>query len=105
MTNAEKIRSMTDEELAAFLAEHPVVSEFDASKSLHMDWLLWLSLDSDVPEKNVGKWIRHNVMSDEWYKLECSSCHKEFEIMDGDLDDYYLNYCPVCGSKNKFLEE
>ena len=45
MTNAEKIRNMTDEELAAFLADRPVVSEFDASKTLHMDWLLWLSLE------------------------------------------------------------
>lgn len=45
VTRADQIRAMTDEQLAAFLADHPVVSEFDASKSLHMDWLLWLSLE------------------------------------------------------------
>lgn len=52
-----------------------------------------------------GEWIRQNVMSDEWYKLECSNCHKEFEIMEGDLDDYVLNYCPNCGAKNVFKED
>ncbi len=31
--------------------------------------------------------------------------NKEFEIMEGDIDDYVLNYCPNCGSKNEFKEE
>lgn len=52
-----------------------------------------------------GKWIRHDVMSDSWFKLECSCCHREYEIMEGDLDYYVLNYCPNCGAKNVFQEE
>lgn len=55
-------------------------------------------------EKRCGRWIRHDVMSEEWFKLECSCCHREFEIMEGDLDDYVLNYCPNCGAKNEFKE-
>lgn len=52
-----------------------------------------------------GEWIIHNVMSNDWFKLECQCCHKEFEVMGVDLDDYVLNYCPNCGSKNEFKEE
>lgn len=52
-----------------------------------------------------GEWIIRNVMSNDWFKLECPCCHKEFEAMVGDLDDYVLNYCPNCGSKNEFKEE
>ena len=46
-----------------------------------------------------GNWIRRDVMSDTWFKLECSCCHREYEIMEGDLAYYVLNYCPNCGAK------
>ena len=41
-TNADRIRAMTDEELAAWLADHPVVSEYDENNPQHKAWLDWL---------------------------------------------------------------
>jgi len=41
-TNADRIRSMSDEELAAWLADHPVVSMYDSSNPQHKAWLDWL---------------------------------------------------------------
>jgi len=55
--------------------------------------------------RGVGRWVRINVMSDEWFKLKCSCCQKEFEIMEGELEDYILNYCPNCGAKMEVSED
>lgn len=41
-TNADKIRAMSDEELAEWLADHPVVSMYDGSNPQHKAWLDWL---------------------------------------------------------------
>lgn len=41
-TNGDRIRSMSDEELAAWLAGHPVVSMYDGSNPQHKAWLDWL---------------------------------------------------------------
>lgn len=41
-THADKLRAMSDEELAAWLADHPVVSMYDGSNPQHKAWLDWL---------------------------------------------------------------
>ena len=41
-TNADRIRAMSDEELAGWLADHPVVSEYDENNPQHKGWLDWL---------------------------------------------------------------
>ena len=41
-TNADRIRAMSDEELAGWLADHPVVSEYDKNNPQHKAWLDWL---------------------------------------------------------------
>lgn len=42
ITHRDELRQKSDEELAAFLADHPVVSEFDAANPQHVAWLNWL---------------------------------------------------------------
>ncbi len=42
ITNADRIRAMSDEELAGWLADHPVVSEYDENNPQHKGWLDWL---------------------------------------------------------------
>lgn len=46
MTNADRVRAMTDEELAAWLADHPVVSEYDENNPQHKAWLDWLKQEA-----------------------------------------------------------
>lgn len=50
MTNADRIRSMSDEELAAWLAGHPVVSMYDGSNPQHKAWLDWLKQEASEKE-------------------------------------------------------
>ena len=42
MTEREKLHEMTDEELAAWLADHPKVTVFNPKNQLHADWLKFL---------------------------------------------------------------
>jgi len=49
MTNEQNLKSMATEELAAYLADHPVVSEFDPNNRNHMEWFYWLKRETDVP--------------------------------------------------------
>lgn len=42
VTHRDELRKMSDEELAAFLADHPVMTAFDAANPYHVDWLNWL---------------------------------------------------------------
>lgn len=48
MTNADRIRSMSDEELADWLADHPLVSEYDENNPQHKAWLDWLKQASEA---------------------------------------------------------
>ena len=41
-SNADKIRCITDEELAEWLVDHPVVSKYDENNPQHKAWLDWL---------------------------------------------------------------
>jgi hypothetical protein len=45
-TNADRIRAMTDEELAAWLSEHPLVSKYDENNPKHKAWLGWLKQEA-----------------------------------------------------------
>ena len=45
-TNADRIRAMTDEELAEWLADHPVVSKYDENNPQHKAWLDWLKQEA-----------------------------------------------------------
>lgn len=45
-TNADRIRSMTDEQLAAWIAEHPVVAAYDNNNQQHRRWLDWLKQEA-----------------------------------------------------------
>ena len=47
ITNADKIRAMSDEDLAEWLADHPVVSMYDGSNPQHKAWLDWLKQEVD----------------------------------------------------------
>lgn len=41
-THRDELRAMTDEELAAWIADQPVVSTFDPKNERHVAWLNWL---------------------------------------------------------------
>ena len=41
-TNYDRLVSKTPEEMAAFLADHPVVSTFSPDNPHHKEWLDWL---------------------------------------------------------------
>lgn len=73
-TNAERIRSMTDEELATWIHnittyldgddDEPMVSIYnlDSGKDEELydsygDIIEWLRKEADIPESNAGKWI------------------------------------------------
>ena len=45
-TKADRLRAMSDEELAAWLADHPVVSMYDGSNPQHKAWLEWLKQEA-----------------------------------------------------------
>lgn len=45
-TNADRIRAMSDEELAAWIAEHPVVAAYDNNNQQHKRWLEWLKQEA-----------------------------------------------------------
>ena len=42
MTNADRIRAMTDRELAVFMAANQGVTPFDGNDQLFNNWLDWL---------------------------------------------------------------
>ena len=72
-TNAERIRSMSDEELATWIHnittyldgdDEPIVSIYnlDSGKDEELydsygDIIEWLRKEADIPESNAGKWI------------------------------------------------
>lgn len=47
ITKADCIRAMSDEELAGWLADHPVVSEYDENNPQHKAWLDWLKQEAE----------------------------------------------------------
>lgn len=47
MKNGDVIRAMSDEELAGWLADHPVVSEYDENNPQHKAWLDWLKQEAE----------------------------------------------------------
>lgn len=44
-TERERINNMTDEEFAAWIADHPKVTKFDPLNPLHVEWLNFLRKD------------------------------------------------------------
>ena len=42
LTHRDELRQKSDEELAAFLADHPCVSKYDPKNPQHVAWLKWL---------------------------------------------------------------
>lgn len=42
MTERERLNNMTDEEIAAWIADHPKVTKFDTNNQLHAEWLQFL---------------------------------------------------------------
>ena len=82
MTNADKIRSMTDEELARFL-------EFSESYLPNgVSWEEYLKSYAEDDEQNCGRWVE----TDYPCLWECSKCKGWVGVK--------FNYCPNCGSKN-----
>lgn len=53
-TNADRIRAMTDEELAVFLAANQGVTAFDGSGKLYERWLDWLKQEAQAGERGDG---------------------------------------------------
>jgi len=47
-TNFDRIRAMSVEELAAWIAEHPVVVAYDENNPQHKAWLEWLEKEADA---------------------------------------------------------
>ena len=48
ITNVDRIRAMSVEELAAWIAEHPAVVAFDENNPQHKAWLEWLEKEADA---------------------------------------------------------
>lgn len=46
-THRDRLRAMSDVELAAWIADHPVRSTFDPNNKLHVGWLNWLRREID----------------------------------------------------------
>ena len=46
VTNYDRIVSKSPEEMAAWIAEHPVVSEFDENNPKHKAWRDWLKQEA-----------------------------------------------------------
>lgn len=46
LTNYDRLISKTPEELAAWIADHPVVSEYDENNPQHKAWLEWLKQEA-----------------------------------------------------------
>lgn len=92
MTNADKIRSMTDEELAEWLDEcadcnickkHPTQCDVDC----YHGYLEWLQQEApDTEPKPPAHWI----LADNGEAV-CSRC--------GANGDTYMKYCPMCGTE------
>jgi hypothetical protein len=47
ITNYERLIRKTPEEMAAWIADHPVVSEYDENNPQHKAWLDWLKQEVD----------------------------------------------------------
>ena len=45
-SNADRIRAMSVEELAAWIADHPVVASYDKDNQQHKKWLDWLKQEA-----------------------------------------------------------
>ena len=46
----DRLRTLSDEDLAAFLADHPLVTEFDPENPRHASWLAWLQEEIETEE-------------------------------------------------------
>lgn len=49
-TNYNRLIGKSPEEMAAFLADHPVVSDYDARNPQHREWLDWLMQEANEME-------------------------------------------------------
>jgi len=47
-TNFDRLHAMSVEELAAWIAEHPVVASYDENNPQHKAWLEWLEKEADA---------------------------------------------------------
>ena len=48
ITNYERLIRKTPEEMAAWIADHPVVSEYDENNPQHKAWLEWLKTEVEA---------------------------------------------------------
>lgn len=46
----DRLRALSDEGLAAFLADYPLVTEFDPENPRHASWLAWLQEKIETEE-------------------------------------------------------
>lgn len=120
-TNAERIRNMTDEELAEWLTnmynfeknEEPYKSIYNSDtrqeEEIHDsygDLLKWLQSEAEVIElKDATEIVKHGGVSDDVCDWHCdmygrwhTKCHT---LADNDPLEY--TYCPYCGKKIKIV--
>lgn len=48
LTNYERLIRKTPEEMAAWIADHPAVSEYDENNPQHKAWLEWLKTEVEA---------------------------------------------------------
>ena len=127
MTNADRIRNMSDEELAEWLTnmcdiekdEEPYKSIYNSDtrqeEEIHDsygDLLKWLKSESEVIElKDAIEIVKQGGVSDdvcEWkyndseYYFESSCKHLHIFMSGGPKENEY-RFCPYCGKKIKIV--
>ena len=125
LTNADRIRSMSDDELNDLFYEIYNAGVEDTSsyewgqRTNSFEWTMdWLQLPtemqdgcsaknlqsiSDMPAADVapvvhGHWIEQEDGNLDTY-YTCSSCKEDFDLIAGTPCENLYNYCPSCGAK------
>lgn len=89
-----------------YIRRGAAIEQFEDSTSAIPEKLARIRIESvpaaDVTPARHGWWIPAQDYSDGNEDIECSSCGEWFKSLElcGRLGE--PNYCPVCGSKNKY---
>ena len=121
-TNSERIRNMTDEEFAEFLAYNAYCEECYVKKddsccypdgTCKQKHLEWLQSEAEVIElKDATEIVKNGGVDDdvcEWryndseYYFESSCEHLHIFMSDGPKENEY-EFCPYCGKKIKVVK-
>ena len=51
MNNYERLKAMSMEEMAAYLADHPLVRKYNPNNEIHKAWFDWLNREIEDESK------------------------------------------------------